>query len=76
MVAEVRPHELLTKLVGVGSPLRALFFCSVCSFSPLSTVISPTLKTADYILHISPIAAAQFQSRPFSTTYTFASQGY
>ena len=79
MVAEVRPHEVLTKLVGVGSPAQGPFFCIVCSFLHFPRLVLQHLRDNrlhTYYILILLIAAAHFSSIPSSTTYTFASQGY
>ncbi|RAH56972.1 hypothetical protein BO85DRAFT_29563 [Aspergillus piperis CBS 112811] len=77
MVAEVRPHEVLTKLVGVGSPLRALLHRVF--FSPLFTVISPTLGDNRlhtyyllYYLSCRSLLLTLHLLFPSLTTYTFA----
>lgn len=83
MVAEVRPHEVLTKLVGVGSPAQGPFFCIVCSFLHFSRLFLQHWEITDYLLStfllILPIAAAQLPSIIpfFNNIYIcFASQGY
>ena len=52
MVAEVRPHEVLTKLVGVGSPAQGPFFCIVCSFLHFSRLFLQHWEITDYVLTI------------------------